>query len=129
MVKKLYKPLSEPFPPESRLPPDLHFQVGLWTWTLEDDPFEVQLAALFKFKEKDYWDRQIRRNMLIQKLDKIRVEQSAKHDCPPITDEQYAEWFDELERSNTKEFITRIRKRKAGKDRIRHRLYASCLIV
>ena len=108
MVKNLYKKHSEPFHPDSGLPPDLDIRVHMWTWTIEDDPFEIQLASLFMFKGYEYWDRQIRQNILLKKIDDLRL-----HSDEPITDVQIAAWFADLEKANTHAFITKIRKLKA----------------
>lgn len=109
MVKNIYKKHSEPFHPDSRLPPDLQFKIDQWSWTIEDDPFEVQLASVFRFKEREYWDREIRRNLLIRKIKEL------DEDFGTIADDQYNVFFDDLDRANTHTYITKIKKLKAEK--------------
>jgi hypothetical protein len=54
MVKKMYKPHSEPFHPDSKLPPDLRFKFEKLIWTIEDDPFEGKVKKIYE-STNDYF--------------------------------------------------------------------------
>ena len=86
---------------------DLKFEIGEWSWTIEDDPFEAKLGSVFKFKEREYWDREIRKNLLIKKIKEL------DEDFGEITEDQLNSFFEDLERANTHTYITKIRKMKS----------------
>ena len=65
----MYKPNSEPFNPKSRFAPDLHFSAKVFKVLIEDDPFEVKLAAVIHHK-KEEWREQVKRaEILCQRID------------------------------------------------------------
>ena len=106
MVKNLYKNNSEPFNPKSRFPFDLRLSCKELKVHIQDDPFEVKLAAVFTHK-KEEWHEQVSR----QKILHSRIAEFKANGQSVDTEELQQR----LEHVNTTQYIKQVQSKKREK--------------